>query len=72
MEGACCLHPPPRAPPPLPDHQQLAQRLEQIVADQLTTLEPWQAEAIKLVWSDRGIQRCYERRREFQLSDSAK
>lgn len=55
-----------------PLHQQHAQRLEQIMADQLTTLEPWQAEAIKLVWSDHGIQSCYERRREFQLSDSAK
>lgn len=55
-----------------PRYQQHAQRLEQIVADQLTTLEPWQVEAIKLVWSDHGIQSCYERRREFQLSDSAK
>lgn len=61
MEGAC-----------FPRHQQRSQRLEQILADQLTTLEPWQAEAIKLVWSDHGIQSCYERRREFQLSDSAK
>ncbi|XP_075899792.1 guanine nucleotide-binding protein subunit alpha-14-like [Nelusetta ayraudi] len=51
---------------------QRAQRLEQIEADQLTTLEPWQADAIKLVWSDHGIQSCYERRREFQLSDSSK
>uniref|UniRef100_A0A667ZBW9 Guanine nucleotide binding protein (G protein), alpha 14 n=1 Tax=Myripristis murdjan TaxID=586833 RepID=A0A667ZBW9_9TELE len=34
--------------------------------------EAWQVEAIKGVWSDQGVQRCYDRRREFQLSDSAK
>lgn len=41
-------------------------------ADQVSTLEAWQADAIKLVWSDHGVQSCYDRRREFQLSDSAK
>lgn len=52
--------------------QSRAERLDQIMADQLRTLESWQAEAIKLVWRDHGIQSCYDRRREFQLSDSAK
>lgn len=37
-----------------------------------STLEAWQVGAIRRVWSDRGVQSCYERRREFQLSDSAK
>ncbi|CAL8278930.1 unnamed protein product [Merluccius merluccius] len=29
-------------------------------------------DAIKSLWSDRGIQECYGRKREYQLSDSAK
>lgn len=29
-------------------------------------------EAFKCLWSDNGIQQCYQRRREFQLSDSTK
>ncbi|XP_076613841.1 guanine nucleotide-binding protein subunit alpha-14-like [Chaetodon auriga] len=49
-----------------------AQRLSQVKADQVSTLESWQADAIKRVWNDHGVQRCYDRRREFQLSDSAK
>ena len=29
-------------------------------------------EAIKDLWQDPGIQECYDRRREYQLTDSAK
>lgn len=43
-----------------------------VEAQRVATLEAWQVEAIRRVWSDRGVQCCYERRREFQLSDSAK
>ncbi|XP_049415895.1 guanine nucleotide-binding protein subunit alpha-14-like [Epinephelus fuscoguttatus] len=49
-----------------------AQKLSQVEADQVSTLEAWQVDAIRRVWNDHGIQRCYDRRREFQLSDSAK
>ena len=28
--------------------------------------------ALKSLWSDKGIQECYERRSEYQLNDSAK
>lgn len=28
--------------------------------------------AIKMLWSDPGIQEAYDRRREYQLSDSTK
>lgn len=49
-----------------------AEKLSQLVADQVFTLETWQADAIKRVWNDHGVQTCYDRRREFQLSDSAK
>lgn len=27
---------------------------------------------IKVFWRDSGVQNCYERRREFQISDSVK
>uniref|UniRef100_UPI0037E76EE2 guanine nucleotide-binding protein subunit alpha-14-like n=1 Tax=Semicossyphus pulcher TaxID=241346 RepID=UPI0037E76EE2 len=49
-----------------------AVKLSQVDADQVSTLEAWQADAIKRVWNDHGVQRCYDRRREFQISDSAK
>ncbi|MEE6487438.1 hypothetical protein FKM82_014899 [Ascaphus truei] len=35
-------------------------------------MEKQQVDAIKKLWGDPGIRRCYERRREFQLLDSAK
>ncbi|XP_068190266.1 guanine nucleotide-binding protein subunit alpha-14-like [Antennarius striatus] len=50
----------------------LAEKLCQLEADKVSTLERWQGDAIKRVWNDHGVQRCYDRRREFQLSDSAK
>ncbi|XP_070706281.1 guanine nucleotide-binding protein subunit alpha-14-like isoform X1 [Pempheris klunzingeri] len=49
-----------------------AEKLSQTEADQVSTLEAWQVDAIRRVWNDHGVQRCYDRRREFQLSDSAK
>ncbi|XP_029024624.1 guanine nucleotide-binding protein subunit alpha-14-like [Betta splendens] len=49
-----------------------AERLRQVDTENLCALEAWQADAIKKVWSDHGVQSCYERRREFQISDSAK
>ncbi|CAF1519787.1 unnamed protein product, partial [Adineta steineri] len=38
----------------------------------VTILEPQYVEAIKSLWSDPGIKECYDRRREYQLIDSAK
>ncbi|XP_037607781.1 guanine nucleotide-binding protein subunit alpha-14-like [Sebastes umbrosus] len=49
-----------------------AQKLCQIEGDRVSTIEAWQVDAIRRVWNDHGVQRCYDRRREFQLSDSAK
>ncbi|KAM4532240.1 guanine nucleotide-binding protein subunit alpha-14-like [Fundulus diaphanus] len=49
-----------------------AEKLSQVETINLRTLEPWQADAVKRVWNDHGVQMCYERRREYQLSDSAK
>lgn len=31
-----------------------------------------QFDALKKLWADSGVQSCYDRRREFQISDSAK
>ncbi|KAG7241168.1 hypothetical protein INR49_025911 [Caranx melampygus] len=49
-----------------------AEMLSKLEADQTSALVDSQVEAIKRVWNDHGVQRCYDRRREFQLSDSAK
>ncbi|KAM4719584.1 guanine nucleotide-binding protein subunit alpha-14-like [Anableps anableps] len=49
-----------------------ADKLKEVDEIQVKTLETWQVDAIKRVWNDHGVQQCYNRRREFQLSDSAK
>ncbi|XP_071443642.1 G protein alpha q subunit isoform X1 [Hetaerina americana] len=38
----------------------------------VTSFESPYVEAIKDLWEDAGIQECYDRRREYQLTDSAK
>lgn len=40
--------------------------------EKVTTFEHRYVHAIKTLWDDPGIQECYDRRREYQLSDSAK
>uniref|UniRef100_A0A3P9I279 Guanine nucleotide-binding protein subunit alpha n=1 Tax=Oryzias latipes TaxID=8090 RepID=A0A3P9I279_ORYLA len=50
-----------------------ANRLSQLDITQITEMwESWQVDAIRRVWNDHGVQKCYERRREYQISDSAK
>ncbi|KAJ0057289.1 hypothetical protein NL108_002224 [Boleophthalmus pectinirostris] len=49
-----------------------SQRLSQVEMNTVSTLEPWQAEAIRKVWNDHGVQMCYDRRREYQINDNAK
>lgn len=46
--------------------------IKKVEVDKVTVLERKQVEAIKKLWEDPGIQECYDRRREYQLSDSAK
>ncbi|XP_062844587.1 guanine nucleotide-binding protein G(q) subunit alpha-like [Trichomycterus rosablanca] len=41
-------------------------------SSETVSMEERYAEAIKSMWSDHSMQHCYERRREYQLSDSAK
>ncbi|XP_045418560.1 guanine nucleotide-binding protein subunit alpha-14 isoform X1 [Lemur catta] len=49
-----------------------AQMIREVEVDKVSVLSRDQVEAIKRLWQDPGIQECYDRRREYQLSDSAK
>lgn len=49
-----------------------AQQLAAVRVEDVKSLEEGVASAISLVWADGGVQQCYQRRREYQLSDSAK
>lgn len=49
-----------------------AQLIREVEVDRVSALPRDQVEAIKQLWLDPGIQECYDRRREYQLSDSAK
>jgi len=46
--------------------------LKNVIPETVLSLEAKYAEAIKSMWKDQGLQTCFERRREFQLSDSTK
>lgn len=52
--------------------QENAQLIKEVEVDKVCALSRDQVEAIKQLWEDPGIQECYDRRREYQLSDSAK
>ncbi|KAM6362982.1 guanine nucleotide-binding protein subunit alpha-14 [Pluvialis apricaria] len=54
------------------ENKESAQMIKEVEVDKVTMLGREQVEAIKNLWEDPGIQECYDRRREFQLSDSAK
>ncbi|XP_075382603.1 guanine nucleotide-binding protein subunit alpha-14 [Mycteria americana] len=54
------------------ENEESAQMIKEVEVDKVTVLERNQVEAIKKLWEDPGIQECYDRRREYQLSDSAK
>lgn len=43
-----------------------------VEVDKVQTMDSGQIDAIRALWNDGGVQICYERRREYQLSDSAK
>lgn len=40
--------------------------------EMVQTFEPPYSDAIVDLWKDKGIQACFDRRREYQLTDSAK
>ncbi|XP_038660845.1 guanine nucleotide-binding protein G(q) subunit alpha isoform X4 [Scyliorhinus canicula] len=49
-----------------------AQLIRDIDVEKVTTFDNPYVEAIKCLWIDPGIQESYDRRREYQLSDSTK
>ncbi|CAK9292235.1 unnamed protein product [Gordionus sp. m RMFG-2023] len=46
--------------------------IKEVDYEAVITFDPIFVEAIKSLWNDPGIQECYDRRREYQLTDSAK
>ena len=54
------------------DLKEQAQDLQSVNSDTAVSLSPSHSPVIRSLWADPGLQSCYERRREFQLSDSAK
>ena len=54
------------------DFQDKAETVRSVDFETVTTFESPYVEAIKDLWNDGGIMECYDRRREYQLTDSAK
>lgn len=52
--------------------QESAELVKGVDFETVTTFDPPYVQAIKDLWADAGIQECYDRRREYQLTDSAK
>merc|ERR1719312_240962 len=52
--------------------QEKADLVRSMDYETVTTFEEPYVSAIKDLWEDSGIQECYDRRREYQLTDSAK
>ena len=46
--------------------------LKELDPSTTTSISKEQHQAIAALWADPGMKTCYQRRREFQLSDSAK
>ena len=46
--------------------------IRQVDYETVSTFDEQFIDAIKSLWADNGIQECYDRRREYQLTDSAK
>ncbi|XP_043916805.1 guanine nucleotide-binding protein subunit alpha-14 [Protopterus annectens] len=55
-----------------PENAANAELIQEVEVDSVTTLDNRYSVAIKTLWEDPGIQECYDRRREYQLSDSTK
>lgn len=52
--------------------QENASMVSSVDVERVTVLTNAYAAALKSLWSDPGIQECHARKREYQLSDSAK
>lgn len=53
-------------------NQAHAQLVREVDVEKVSTFENPYVDAIRSLWNDPGIQECYDRRREYQLSDSTK
>ena len=54
--------------------QEAADDMREVEIDQIISYKDFIkfVPAIKKIWADSGIQQCYDRRREYQLSDSTR
>lgn len=52
--------------------QSNAEVIREVDYESITQMEPQHVSAIRSLWDDPGIKECYDRRREYQLTDSAK
>lgn len=52
--------------------QEYARQIRDVDYETVASLEPQYVDAVRSLWHDPGIQECYDRRREYQLNDSAK
>lgn len=52
--------------------QNNAQLVRDVEVEKISTFDQPYIGAIKTLWADPGIQEAYDRRREYQLSDSTK
>ncbi|XP_033974656.1 guanine nucleotide-binding protein subunit alpha-14 [Trematomus bernacchii] len=55
-----------------PNNQSHANLVLEVEVDKLEEFDQDLAAAVRCLWDDGGIQKCYDRRREYQLSDSTK
>ncbi|GFW62239.1 g protein alpha q subunit [Trichonephila clavipes] len=55
-----------------PTNHENAELVRSVDFETVTTFEIQFVNAIRALWNDPGIQECYDRRREYQLTDSAK
>lgn len=49
-----------------------AKMIKEVDLESVTGIDAQHVEAIRSLWQDAGIQECYDRRREYQLTDSTK
>uniref|UniRef100_UPI0037E80BBE guanine nucleotide-binding protein subunit alpha-14-like n=1 Tax=Semicossyphus pulcher TaxID=241346 RepID=UPI0037E80BBE len=55
-----------------PSNQSHADSILEVEVDKVEDMDQSLAAAVRSLWNDNGILECYERRREYQLSDSTK
>jgi len=58
----------------IPENYELAEDMKEVEIDQIVCYRDFirYVPSIKKIWADSGIQQCYDRRREYQLSDSTR